>query len=190
MSPFFHEKYSVAKFGDSSLEDLLQAYGEGDDEAFNAFFDRIKDLVYNVLLKKIKNSEAAEDIFQETILRIHKYATSYKPQSGSAYGWVLMIAKNCLVDYYQSEKSYGHDRLDPEVRDMANSSVWEEKVFYNDLLRSLSRDLNQDEIDLLVDKFVVELSYDEIAAKRNSESQNVRQRVSRLLKKIRNILVS
>lgn len=178
----------MAKFVDSSLEDLLQAYGEGDQEAFKVFFDRTKDIVYNFLLSRIKNREAAEDIFQETVLRIHRYAASYKPQSGSAYGWVLMIAKNCLVDYYQTEKPFSHAVLDPDSCDTSTSNIWEEKIFFKELLCSMSRDLNQDEIDLLVDKFVVELSYDEIALKRKLGSQNVRQRVSRLLKKIRSIL--
>ena len=178
----------MAKFVDSTLEDLLQAYGKGDDDAFKVFFDRIKNLVYNFLIRKIKNREATEDIFQETVFRIHRYASSYSSQSGSACGWVLTIARNCLADYYQSEKPFYHEGLDPELRDPSPSMVWEEKIFFKELLCSMSRDLNQDEIDLLVDKFVVELSYEEIAKKRNLQSQNVRQRVSRLLKRIRSIL--
>ncbi|MBC7660230.1 MAG: RNA polymerase sigma factor [Chitinophagaceae bacterium] len=181
----------MAKSVGSSLEDLLVAYSQGDDRAFQAFFDRTKDIVFNFVYPKVKNREAAEDIVQETLLRVHRYVTTYNAASGPALGWLLMIARNCLFDYYKSEKNSRRLGIasDLDEEGIKPNNTWEEKIFFAELLKSMAQELGQEEIDLLVERFVVELSYGEIALKLSLDNQNVRQRVSRLLRKARAVLI-
>ena len=75
------------------LEELLLDIAAGDREALLAFYDRTRRSVYGLALSYLKNGHDAEDVTQDTYVRVWDTAPGYRPQ-GKPMGWVLTIAKN------------------------------------------------------------------------------------------------
>lgn len=75
------------------LEPLLLKIANGDSQALAALYQQTKDAVYGFALSILKNRQDAEDVLQETYIRIHLAAASYRPGT-RPMSWILTIAKN------------------------------------------------------------------------------------------------
>ena len=64
--------------------ELMLAYKEGDEEAFNVLFERHINGVINLLYKYLRDRLAAEDLSQEVFLRIYKAKDRYEPTAKSS----------------------------------------------------------------------------------------------------------
>lgn len=165
-------------WGNLSNEELLRLYGEGHFGAFDAFFKRNSKAVFLFIMSRAGDQAEAEDILQDTFLRIHKYIHRYDCKS-SALNWVFAIAKNQMLTH-MGKRSY-HTELD--------ETQYSSRPLYHlearDELKNILSQLDHEDSTLLADKFLQEESYDEISSKRGWTAVNTRQRVSRILKKIR-----
>tara|TARA_A100001015_G_C14863660_1_gene661378 strand:+ start:454 stop:975 length:522 start_codon:yes stop_codon:yes gene_type:complete len=161
-----------------SNEDLLKHYGKGSLEAFDVFFKRNSKAIFLFILSRVGEQSKAEDILQETFIRLHKYIHRYDSER-NALNWVFTIAKNQM--YTQISKRSDHAELDESlVEDRKHASIEA-----RDELGKILSGLDEEERSLLVDKFLQEESYEEMSSKRSLTPVNTRQKVSRILKKIR-----
>ncbi|MCA8918012.1 MAG: sigma-70 family RNA polymerase sigma factor [Planctomycetes bacterium] len=92
--------------------DLLKLYVKREDNtAFEALVQRHRRQVYNFVYKMVGKAEAAEDIFQETFLRVIKNAHTYTPRAKFTT-WCLQIARNLTLDYFKRESLRQHVSID------------------------------------------------------------------------------
>lgn len=92
--------------------DLLKLYVQREDNsAFEALVQRHRRQVYNFVYKMVGKAEAAEDIFQETFLRVIKNAHTYTPRAKFTT-WCLQIARNLTLDYFKRESLRQHVSID------------------------------------------------------------------------------
>lgn len=92
--------------------DLLKLYVKKKSmEAFEALVQRHRRQVYNFIYKMVGRAEAAEDIFQETFLRVIKNAHTYTPRAKFTT-WCLQIARNLSLDYFKREGLRQHVSID------------------------------------------------------------------------------
>lgn len=92
--------------------DLLKLYVQRDSfEAFETLVQRHRRQVYNFIFKMVRKAEAAEDIFQETFLRVVKNAHKYTPRAKFTT-WTLQIARNLTLDYFKRESLRQHVSID------------------------------------------------------------------------------
>ena len=75
------------------LEDLLLGVAAGDREALSGFYARTRTAVYGLALSYLRSGHDAEDVTQDTYIRVWNSAESYRPQ-GKPMAWLLTIAKN------------------------------------------------------------------------------------------------
>lgn len=169
----------------TSLEDLLDAYGKGDAPAFRELFERTKPLVYGYLRRRLSEQGAADDVFQDTYLRVHKYITSFD-RSGNAIAWLLRIARGCANDYLR-KRTRGQE-ADHAVAATAPLSKWslaEDGIILRQILSSAASQIKPEDVELIVARFVHDDSYEEIASQRSLTPASARQRLSRALRKLR-----
>lgn len=90
----------VTKRMDDSL--LVTLYQEGNEKAFEELLLRHKDRIYRAIYLKIRNQELAEDIFQETFVKIIKTLKlgNYN-EEGKFLPWALRIANNLVIDHFR-----------------------------------------------------------------------------------------
>lgn len=77
-------------------EALLQQLAQGDREALAAFYAQTRSAVYGFALSILKNPQKAEDVMQDTYIRIVQAAESYSPQ-GKPMAWVFTIVRRLAL---------------------------------------------------------------------------------------------
>ncbi|MDQ7918385.1 sigma-70 family RNA polymerase sigma factor [Mesonia sp. MT50] len=68
-------------------------------------WNNFNEELYFFILKKLKNKNAAQDIFQNTFLKIHKNIPQLKDEE-KARAWVFQIARNEVNNYFREESVY------------------------------------------------------------------------------------
>ncbi|WP_019039715.1 sigma-70 family RNA polymerase sigma factor [Psychroflexus tropicus] len=68
-------------------------------------WDNFNDELYFFILKKVKNKDAANDIFQNTFLKIHKNLSKLEKEE-KAKAWIFQIARNETINYFNKESIY------------------------------------------------------------------------------------
>src|SRR5215470_2771894 len=81
-----------------NLERELTRLRSGDVEAVAALMERYQHRLYRYLLRLVKQPGTAEDLFQQTWLRVMERIKSYDPES-SFDAWLFSVAHNLAIDY-------------------------------------------------------------------------------------------
>jgi len=84
---------------DSELVDRLK---RRDPHAMTILYDRYGRLTYSVILRIVRNEGVAEDLVQETFLRIWNRIPGFDQQKGALGPWALTVARNRAIDYLRS----------------------------------------------------------------------------------------
>lgn len=102
-------------------EELVRAYAQGNNEAFDILLKRHQNRVYNYILRIIKNEDVANDIFQETFVKaILTIKQGRYTESGKFPAWISRIAHNLIIDYFRQEKAENVQSSDLEEVDILN----------------------------------------------------------------------
>mgnify|MGYP006280409539 CR=1 FL=1 len=99
-------------------EELVTAYLEdGDEEAFRQLVERHQDRIFGYLMGMVKDRAVANDIFQDTFVRVIKAMQdpdgSYTHQ-GQWLSWVMSIARNAAIDHIRKQEKWADVPHDPE----------------------------------------------------------------------------
>jgi RNA polymerase sigma factor (sigma-70 family) len=81
-----------------SDEALLAGLGSGNPEAAAAFIRRFQGRVYGLAVTMLRDPDLAEDVAQETFVRVWRHAATYDARRGRVPTWVLAIARNLAID--------------------------------------------------------------------------------------------
>ncbi len=90
----------VLRFKDDS--ELARRLKERDPHAMSDLYDRYGRIAYALIFRIVRNGAAAEDLVQETFLRVWNRVQSFDPQRGALGPWVLTVARNRAIDYLRS----------------------------------------------------------------------------------------
>ena len=90
--------------GDGSLESLIKAAAEGDRAAFRALYEATAAKLFGLVLRIVRNRPIAEEVLQETYIKIWQNAEGFAPESGRPMAWLTTIARNRAIDRIRSEK--------------------------------------------------------------------------------------
>ena len=96
---------------DTPDEDLMVQYQQGEVRAFEVLLGRHRKPVFNFILRYVGDRETAEDLLQETFMRVIKGADAYKRQAKFTT-WLYTIARNLCVDQTRRRKHRKHASLD------------------------------------------------------------------------------
>jgi RNA polymerase sigma-70 factor (ECF subfamily) len=95
-----------------SDETLLAGLGSGNPEAAAAFIRRFQGRVYGLALTMLRDPDLAEDVAQETFMRVWRHAATYDARRGRVPTWVLAIARNLAIDRARMRSA---TPVDPDV---------------------------------------------------------------------------
>lgn len=82
--------------------ELISRYVAGDESALKSLITRHEKKVFSYIMLSVKNRELAEDIFQDTFIKVINTLRSgnYK-EEGKFVQWVMRIANNLKIDYFR-----------------------------------------------------------------------------------------
>lgn len=153
-------------------EELVVAYASGDNEAFDTLLSRYRDQVYTYILRIVKNEEVADDIFQETFVKIIMTIKQGRyVESGKFGAWITRIARNLVIDYFRQGKSENLVSIDNEEVDVLNRrdlsySTIEDEMVKNQIssdIRWLVKALPESQRNVIELRFYRNMSFKEIA---------------------------
>lgn len=88
-----------------SDQELIQAYVKGDEKGLEILLDRYKSKIYTSIYLQVKDEYLAEDIFQETFIKvINTLQAGRYSDEGKFLPWVMRIAHNMVIDHFRREK--------------------------------------------------------------------------------------
>ncbi len=91
---------AVLRYKDDS--ELAQRLRSHDPQAMSDLYDRYGRLAYSLILRVVRNSAVAEDLVQETFLRVWNRVGSFDATRGALGAWVMTVARNRAIDYLRS----------------------------------------------------------------------------------------
>lgn len=149
---------------------LVERLRQRDPQAMKDLYDRYSRLVFSQICRMVRSRPAAEDLLQETFLRIWNRVHTYDSKRGGLGLWISTVARHIAIDYVRStaaraaEKSSGLE----EIERTAVSGEFEAEVLQLDRVRELNRALkvlNMNQRMVLQLAFHDGMSHSEIAVK-------------------------
>ena len=86
------------------LEEGMASLQKGDINALDIIYSLMSKTVYYLSYSILKNAQAAQDIAQDTFIRVYKNIDKYKLNS-NAVAWILTMARNLSINEYQKHKN-------------------------------------------------------------------------------------
>ena len=152
--------------------DLVQRFLHGDHQSIEILINRHKNRVYTYILLIVKKQELAEDIFQDTFIKvIHSLKHGKYIENGQFISWVLSISHNLIIDHFRREKLNGTISNDSFETDIFNSRRFsddtiEDQIVQNQILnevKELVKELPEDQQQVIHMRHYLGLSFKEIA---------------------------
>jgi RNA polymerase sigma-70 factor (ECF subfamily) len=152
--------------------ELVRQYIGGQTECLEVLIDKYKNRVFSYIMMVVKNRELAEDIFQDTFIKVIRSldSGSYK-DDGRFCPWVMRIAHNLIIDYYRRDKHLPTVSGDDEeknifktigIYDDSAEDKWLARQSHNDLKELIAK-LPPEQCAIVKYRYIYDMSFKEIA---------------------------
>ncbi|MFN7979107.1 MAG: sigma-70 family RNA polymerase sigma factor [Vicinamibacterales bacterium] len=106
-----------------SMLDLLQRVAARDESALAELYDRHSSLAYAVIRRILRDASDADDVLQETFVRVWSRAETYDARLGSPEAWLVRIARNRAIDRVRARRVREHLAVDTGITETGESRV-------------------------------------------------------------------
>jgi len=106
----------------ADLTDLLAAAARGDRTAFERLYVATRAKLYGVVLRILRRRDLADEVIQETYLKIWGSAGSFNPAVASPITWMVTIARNRAIDLVR-KRSEASIEEEPQAMDVAADTL-------------------------------------------------------------------
>jgi len=165
---------------DENLEILMTRYQRGDTAAATVLVERISPQLHRFFIVQMSSRADADDLLQETWLRIHKVRHTYRPGK-PPLPWFYAIARHVRVDHYRRSMRASSKRRELE----AMTTLLKRDGNGSDALEALLAPLSEGEREVIEMLKVVGMSLEEAARATSSTVGSVKQKAHRAYKKLR-----
>ena len=159
------------KLQSKSDQDLVHQYIHGQESCLEELIRRHKSKIYTSIYLLVKDSYLAEDIFQDTFIKVINTLKAGKyNEEGKFLPWVIRIGHNLVIDHFRKEKRT------PVVTNVDGFDIFEVLKFYDESiedrmvreqthqdLKALIHLLPSEQKEVLIMRHYGELSFKEIA---------------------------
>jgi len=158
------------QFSQYSDAQLAQAFADGEEKALEVLIYRHKDRIFTSIFMLVKDKYLAEDIFQDTFLKIIKTIKSGRyAEQGKFLPWAIRVAHNLCMDHFRKTRGQVTVTL-PDGQDISvlfgagdmNADRIEKRQVH-DSVRNLVEKLPEEQREVVVLRIYGDLSFKEIA---------------------------
>ena len=152
--------------------ELIMRFIKGEQSCFETLIHRHKNKVFAYISLYIRDQALAEDIFQDTFLKVIQSVKAGKySDNGKFISWVMRIAHNLIIDHFRRIKQMNTISNDNYESDLFNSKSFAEDNIEDDMIkrqiqkdvRSMISHLPDDQREVVILRHYAGLSFKEIA---------------------------
>jgi RNA polymerase sigma-70 factor (ECF subfamily) len=145
---------------------IIEEAKQGNTGSFGLLYNHYVPPIYRFIYMKVNGREESEDLTHEVFLAAWQNLYRYKSQGFPFSSWLYQIARNRVIDFYRVQKNYANiETVDAEF--VSVSHGLEERIDGDLNLQKIKgalKALSHDQQDVLIMKFIEDLSHAEIAA--------------------------
>ena len=154
---------------------LVQEYISGSEKAIEKLINRHQLRIFNYIKSKVLDRDTAEDIFQDTFIKVIKTLKSgVYNEEGKFLPWVMRIAHNLVIDFFRKSNRIptieNNDEYDL-FKFISDTSPNIESILFQDQLvkdlQNLILELPEDQKEVLTMRLYRDMSFKEIAQNTN-----------------------
>jgi len=178
-------------------EELVKVYLDGDKENFDEIVNRYLKMIYNFIYRFVGNEKLAEDITQETFIKVWKNLKKFDTTK-SFKTWVYSIAKNTAIDYLRKRKDIPISMFDNESgKNIIEDTLTDEELKADEIyimaenkkqVESVLTKLSAIQKEVVILKYVNELSLSEVSEALNIPRETIKSHHRRALIKMKKLL--
>lgn len=169
-------------------KDLLRRAIRGESSAFGLLYDQYHPKIYRFVLLKVGNREEAEDLTHQIFLSAWQHLENFRDVGASFSSWIYRIARNRIIDYYRTRKNLLQLEMIsedlPVIQQVSHETATDQKIKIEKVYRAISS-LPKDQQDVILMRFVEELSLSEIAGAMEKNQGTVRVLQFRALRNLK-----
>jgi RNA polymerase sigma-70 factor (ECF subfamily) len=170
---------------------LLAAVAKGDQAAFERLYQATRAKLYGVVLRILRRADLADEVIQETYLKVWNSAGQFDPAVASPITWMVAIARNRAIDLVRKKSEISIEE-EPEVLEVAadNPHPLAKREMTEELKRLLAcmGGLDEERRRLVLLAYYSGWSRDELAAKFEKPVNTIKTWLRRALADIRECL--
>ncbi len=130
-------------------QELVNRFVKGEKYCMQELINRHKDRVYTYILLIVKNNEVADDLFQDTFIKVIQSLKKRKyKDEGRFVSWVMRIAHNLTIDYFRKNKNQNTYSNDQGEYDMFNNAKFSDSTIEDNMIS----DQTTRDVRFLIDK--------------------------------------
>jgi RNA polymerase sigma-70 factor (ECF subfamily) len=180
-----------------SDQELVTRFLDGEKGSLDTLILRHKNRVYTYILLIVRKQALAEDIFQETFIKVIKSLKEGKyKDNGKFLSWVMRIAHNLIIDHFRKEKQMNMISNDDYETGVFNSKKFSEETVEDVMVfdqictdvRALIDELPEDQKEVVLLRHYGGLSFKEIAEQTNVSINTALGRMRYALINLRKII--
>ncbi len=153
---------------------------KGNKDSLSIIYDCMARLIFSIAYTIVENYQDAEDVLQDTMITIVRYANTYKNGSNSK-AWILAMARNKAIDVVRKRKqTVSFDELDDNIQFAVDC-----KEFSNFEVFELLNFLREDERQIIVLRLYAEISFHDISKIMDITIASAYKRYQRAIKKLK-----
>lgn len=155
-----------------SEQELLNNYLLGDEDAINILIERHRKRVYDYINMMVKDRDVAEDIFQETFIKVVRFLKDGRyTDNGKFLSWVLRIAHNQVIDHFRQKKQQNNISETEAGYDILNNKKFSDRTIEDCMItnqiqadvRKLVDFLSEEQREVVMMRYYNGLSFKEIS---------------------------
>ena len=155
---------------------LIQQYLNGDNDSFEILLTKYKQLIYSFIYSKIKDRNIADDVFQDTFIKVIQTLKKGKyNEEGRFVSWVMRIAHNLIIDHFRRQQrmpmydTYDHEqdvfyRLSEPSKNIEDMII---DIQIKSDITALMLELPENQYEVLKIRLFQDMSFKEIAERTN-----------------------
>ena len=104
-------------------EDIIRLMQGQDKRCIGAIYDRYADALYGVISNIIRDESLAQDILQDSFIKIWKKSDQYDPTRSRLFTWLLTICRNTAIDQLRILKNRTAGEIQTDQSDVYNTGI-------------------------------------------------------------------
>ncbi|WP_311526238.1 sigma-70 family RNA polymerase sigma factor [uncultured Parvimonas sp.] len=167
---------------------LKNIFSSKNEDLLEYLYEEYKQIMYYIALKILKNPADAEDAVSDAFLKvIHHLNKIDKDNSKKTKAFLILIVKSVAIDMYRRKSKTNTIPIENIDHNLTTYSVVENFEEIDEFKNAMNK-LSFDYSNILILKYHYGFDDKEISKILNISKNNVRQRISRAKKKLKNIL--